>query len=63
MNHPQRNIVLREAGSAIHRIDDADFLEYGAHDFLPGDVLLICSDGLSDMITAEQMIGVLAQDR
>jgi len=55
MNHPQRNIILRELGSAHHRIDDEDFLDYGENDFLPGDLLLLCSDGLSDMISASQI--------
>jgi len=52
MNHPQRNIILREAGSREHRIDDEDFLEYGESDFQPHDILLICSDGLSDMVAS-----------
>lgn len=50
MNHPQRNIILREVGSREHRIDDEDFLEYGENDFQLQDILLICSDGLSDMV-------------
>lgn len=51
MHHPRRNEVLRTVGSAPHRIDDAGFLESGEADFGPGDGLLLCSDGLTDMIT------------
>jgi serine/threonine protein phosphatase PrpC len=60
MNHPQRNQILREVGSAIHRIDDEDFIEYGREELLPGDYLLLCSDGLTDMVTVKQITGVLA---
>jgi PPM family protein phosphatase len=60
MSHPHRNQILREVGSAPHRLDDEDFMEYGREDFLPGDVLLLCSDGLTDMITKAQMTTLLS---
>jgi serine/threonine protein phosphatase PrpC len=60
MNHPQRNQILREVGSAIHRIDDEDFIEYGKQDLLPGDCLLLCSDGLTDMVTVQQISTILS---
>src|SRR5689334_13985118 len=60
MSHPQRNQILREVGSAIHRIDDEDFMQYGKEELLPGDGLLLCSDGLTDMITVQQMTTILA---
>ncbi|MBO9203410.1 MULTISPECIES: PP2C family protein-serine/threonine phosphatase [Niastella] len=60
MDHPQRNQILREVGSAIHRIDDEDFMQYGKEELLPGDGLLLCSDGLTDMVTAKQISEVLA---
>jgi serine/threonine protein phosphatase PrpC len=60
MNHPQRNQILREVGSAIHRIDDEDFMQYGQEELLPGDGLLLCSDGLTDMVTAKQVAEILA---
>jgi len=60
MNHPQRNQILREVGSTIHRIDDEDFIEYGKEDLLPGDCLLLCSDGLTDMVTVQQISTILA---
>ncbi|GAB4043075.1 PP2C family protein-serine/threonine phosphatase [Spirosoma litoris] len=59
MKHPRRNEILREVGSAEHRVDDPDFLESGETDFLPGDQLLLCSDGLTDMITQAQIKAVL----
>jgi hypothetical protein len=60
MNHPQRNQILREVGSAIHRIDDEDFIEYGREEFVPGDYLLLCSDGLTDLVTVKQISAIIA---
>ncbi|RIV22547.1 serine/threonine-protein phosphatase [Fibrisoma montanum] len=61
MQHPRRNEILREVGLIHHRIDDPDFLESGETDFLPGDQLLLCSDGLTDMITQAHITAVLRQ--
>lgn len=61
MQHPRRNEILRDVGSAMHRVDDADFLDSGEVDFLPGDQLLLCSDGLTDMLTRAQIKAVLDQ--
>lgn len=60
MHHPHRNQILREVGSALHRLDDEDFMDYGSENFLPGDQLLLCSDGLTDMITMQQMTTLLS---
>ena len=60
MHHPHRNQILREVGSTLHRLDDEDFMDYGQDDFLPGDLLLLCSDGLTDMITMQQMTTLLS---
>ena len=61
MHHPRRNEILRDVGSMPHRLDDSDFLESGETDFLPGDELLLCSDGLTDMLTRAQLTDVLTQ--
>jgi serine/threonine protein phosphatase PrpC len=60
MNHPHRNQILREVGSALHRLDDEDFMDYGREDLLPGDMLLLCSDGLTDMVTSHQVTAILS---
>jgi PPM family protein phosphatase len=60
MAHPHRNQILREVGSTVHRLDDEDFMDYGREDLLPGDLLLLCSDGLTDMITVQQMTTLLS---
>jgi len=61
MKHPRRNEILRDVGSLAHRVDDPEFLESGETDFLPGDGLLLCSDGLTDMLTRDQIVSVLTQ--
>lgn len=61
MQHPRRNEILRDVGSMPHRVDDPDFLESDETDFLPGDVLLLCSDGLTDRLTRAQLTDVLTR--
>jgi PPM family protein phosphatase len=60
MAHPLRNRILREIGSAVHRLDDEDFMDFGSESFVPGDIILLCSDGLTDMITAQQIRNTLS---
>lgn len=62
MNHPHRNVILRDVGSRFHKIDDLDFMDAEMTDFLPQDTVLLCSDGLTDMITSKQIISVLTLD-
>lgn len=59
MQHPRRNEVLRTVGSAVHRVDDVDFLESGEVEFGPGEGLLLCSDGLTDMLMQAEVMAVL----
>ena len=62
MHHPQRNIIGRDVGSEYHEIDDNNFIEADTFPLLPNSTLLLCSDGLCDMITSVQMKYVLAQN-
>lgn len=61
MQHPRRNEILREVGLKARRVDDPDFLESGQTDFQPGDQVLLCSDGLTDMVRQKQIEEVLSQ--
>ena len=63
MEHPHRNQILREVGAVLHRLDDPDFIDYGREPLVPGDLLLLCSDGLTDMVTSQQIIGLLLKDQ
>lgn len=53
MRHPRRNEVYRDVGSEEHTPDDANFIEIRHIDFDPDVALVLCSDGLSDLVTAD----------
>ena len=50
MRHPRRNEVFRDVGSALREPDDPDFIELIATRFDEDAAMLLCSDGLSDML-------------
>ena len=49
--HPQRNIITRALGA--HEIVQCD---YSCFDFSPGDVVLACSDGLSNYVEDDLLL-------
>ncbi|WP_375447026.1 protein phosphatase 2C domain-containing protein [uncultured Fibrella sp.] len=61
MHHPRRNEVTQVVGLEPHSISDPDFLESGETAYDPGDDLLLCSDGLTDMITSATIRDILAR--
>jgi PPM family protein phosphatase len=50
MRHPRRNEVYRDVGSELHRPLDADFVDIQEIPFEADAALLLCSDGLTDLI-------------
>ncbi len=50
MKHPRRSEVFRDVGSAFHEPDDPEFIEVVDATLEPDAALLLCSDGLSDMV-------------
>lgn len=59
MRHPRRNEVYRDVGTVLHTPDDPDFIEISTFP-VPGEgVLLLCSDGLSDLITSRQILSIV----
>ncbi|MDM0115247.1 Stp1/IreP family PP2C-type Ser/Thr phosphatase [Variovorax sp. J22R133] len=54
---PIRNLVTRAVG-----IERQVTLEMHEYDTVPGDVYLLCSDGLSEMVSDEDLFTVLLQD-
>ena len=52
MQHPRRNEVYRDVGSERHERDDPRFIDVSRHPLEPDAALLLCSDGLTDAVTA-----------
>ena len=50
-NHPQRNVITRAVGAEAQVEADYFSFELGA-----GDILLLCSDGLSNIVRDEEML-------
>jgi parallel beta-helix repeat protein len=50
MTHPRRNEVFRDVGSEEHEPGDAEFIEVQRIRFDPESALVLCSDGLSDLV-------------
>lgn len=50
-----KNLVTRAVG-----VEDAVLLDISVHDVQPGDVVLLCSDGLSDMLDDNEMAFIVA---
>ncbi len=56
--HPQRNIITRAIGT--DPIVEPDIFEY---DYLAGDTLLLCSDGLSGMVDDGEIKKILEENK
>ena len=50
MRHPRRNEVYRDVGSDLHDALDPDFIDLHEIPFEADAALLLCSDGLTDLI-------------
>ncbi len=55
---PQRNVILQALGTAPGLEPVLGFLELRR-----GDLLLLCSDGLSGLVPPEEMAGILGEER
>lgn len=62
MNHPKRNEINKALGFERSLTQTADYIETGQSPFLSGDMLLLCSDGLSDMVSSAEITGILTKD-
>ncbi len=62
MRHPKRNEIDKALG--IHPQIDVpdDYIETGQSPFLPGDLLLLCSDGLTDLVPKKELTAILTGD-
>ena len=59
MAHPRRHEVFRDVGSRRREPDEEDFIELKEFLFKPDAAILLCSDGLSDLLTSTEMLDVI----
>lgn len=61
MAHPRRHEVFRDVGSRRREPDEEDFIELKEFLFKPDAAILLCSDGLSDLLAAAEILDVIEQ--
>ena len=61
MNHPRRNEVYRDVGSEPHQPRDPEFIDLRAIPFETDAALLLCSDGLTDVVDSSTIQRVVTQ--
>lgn len=59
MSHPRRNEIFRDVGSAPHEPDEEGFVDVTRINFDPDAALLICSDGLSDLVPSRTILSTV----
>lgn len=59
MRHPRRNEVYRDVGTEEHTPDDEDFIEIIKIPVEPDSALLLCSDGLSDVVASAALLKII----
>jgi serine/threonine protein phosphatase PrpC len=62
MAHPKRNEINKALGFETNLAKDSDYMETGQSPFLPGDMLLLCSDGLTDMVGKAEITDIITHD-
>jgi serine/threonine protein phosphatase PrpC len=62
MQHPKRNEIDKALGFKQTADKKEEDVESGQSPFLPGDMLLLCSDGLTDMVDKETISHILNTD-
>lgn len=63
MHHPLRNEISKMLGEQILDSNDEDsYIDLLEHSFLPEDVILLCSDGLTDLVNRQGIIEILSQE-
>ena len=61
MRHPRRNEVYRDVGSDPHDPSDADFVDVQEIAFESDAALLLCSDGLTDLVDSAAISRIITR--
>jgi serine/threonine protein phosphatase PrpC len=61
MHHPRRHEVYRDVGSDRHAPADDDFVDLYEIRFEPDAALLLCSDGLTDLVESAAISQIVAE--
>jgi serine/threonine protein phosphatase PrpC len=61
MAHPRRHEVFRDVGSRPRQPDEEDFIEVKEFLFKPDAAILLCSDGLTDLLTSAEILDLIEQ--
>jgi serine/threonine protein phosphatase PrpC len=59
MAHPRRNEVFRDVGSKPRDANDGEFIQVKSCPFRPSAAILLCTDGLSDMLTSAEISSIV----
>lgn len=63
MSHLKRNEIDKALGFDLQLRNQKDYFDTGTSPYLPGDILLLCSDGLTDLVNAGTIRQVLASEQ
>lgn len=61
MHHPRRNEVYRDVGSEPHQPDDPEFVDLDTIPVEDDAALLLCSDGLSDLVRSASIAEIVTR--
>jgi len=59
MEHPRRNEVFRDVGSRPRDAYEEEFIDIKSFPFRPAAAFLLCTDGLSDMLTSAEISSII----
>ena len=62
MHHPKRNQINNALGF-LKEINADDYIETGESPFLPGDIIMLCTDGLTDLLDNAAMNNILCTEK
>lgn len=60
MHHPNRNEISKMLGEYMIDANDSEgYFDFFEHSFLPGDIVLFCTDGLTDLVKKQEIAETL----